>query len=140
MDGLVQDPVTEKSAQQEGRDWEPEFAKSIGGTLVPGSGAMFTKLDVRGATVLWSLKHTRNKSFSFKDEYMKEAVNAIHGPGGIGGEVIPGVAFKTADGEYIVFRKDDAIQLMNEKPGIATAASQTKPIDRRPHLLRSQDV
>ena len=49
-----------------------------------------------------------------------------------------GVAFKTADGEYIVFRKDDAIQLMNEKPGIATAASQTKPIDRRPHLLRAR--
>ena len=67
MDGLVQDPVTEKSAQQEGRDWEPEFAKSIGGTLVPGSGAMFTKLDARGHGPMVA-QHTRNKSFSFKDE------------------------------------------------------------------------
>ncbi len=125
-----------KTAQVEGREWEPIFCKSIGATLVPGSGSGFSKLDVRGATVLWSLKHTRNKSFSFKDDYMREAIEAIHGPGGIGGEVIPGVAFKTADGEYIVFRKDDAIHLMNEKPGIANPSSQAPPIDRRPHLLR----
>lgn len=122
--------------QKEGRDWEPEFAKSIGGKLVPGSGAFFCKLDVRGATVLWSLKFTRKKSFVFKDEYMQEALTAIHGPGGIGGEVIPGVALKTADGEYIVFRKDDAIHLMNEKPGIADQSVQVVPINHKPHLLR----
>ena len=120
-----------KTPQQEGRDWEPIFAKSIGADLVPGSGAFFAKLDVRGATVLWSLKHTKHKSFSFKDDYMREAIEAIHGPGGVGGNVIPGVAFKTADGEYIAFRKDDAIHLMNEKPGIASVSSQAPPIDRR---------
>lgn len=122
--------------QKEGREWEAEFAKSIGAQLVPGSGALFAKLDVRGATVLWSLKLTRNKSFSFKDAYMREAMEAIHGPGGIGNGVIPGVAFKTEDGEYIVFRKEDAIYLMNEKPGIVSKEKMPTPIDRRPHLLR----
>jgi hypothetical protein len=128
--------------QVAGRVWEKLFAKSIGAELIKMSGAGFTKLDVRGSIILWSLKWAgRAASFSFKDEYMREAEEAIHSPGGIGGDVTPGVAFKTKGGEYIVFRKDDAIYLMEERPGIASAGSgayAVSQIDRRPALLRGE--
>lgn len=132
--------MSDLTPQQEGRAWEPLFARSIGATLIKMSGAGFSKLDVRGQIVLWSLKWRGNdKSFSFKDEYMREALEAIHGPGGIGGGALPGVAFKTQGGEYVAFRKDDAIHLMEEAPGIAAAGSgalAAPRIDHTPRLLR----
>jgi hypothetical protein len=104
-----------------GRDWEKEFAVSVGGHCVPGSGAFFSKLDVRGASVLWSLKWSgNNASFRFEDKLVHEALSAIHAPGGVGGDVIPGFAFKTAGGEYITFRKADALLLMAGEASIAT--------------------
>lgn len=132
--------MADLTPQQEGRAWEPVFARSIGAELIKMSGAGFSKLDVRGKLVLWSLKWAgRARSFVFKDEYMDEALAAIHGPGGVGGETIPGVAFKTEGDEYVIFRKDDAIYLMSERVGIAAAGSGSlalSTIDRRPHLLR----
>lgn len=132
--------MADLTPQQEGRAWEPVFARSIGATLIKMSGAGFSKLDVRGALVLWSLKWAgRAASFVFRDEYMREALDAIHGPGGIGADALPGVAFKTLGGEYVIFRKDDAVFLMEERPGIASSnVNSSTMIDRRPQVLRGE--
>lgn len=131
--------MSDLTPQQEGRAWEPQFAESIGATLVKNSGAGFAKLDVRGAQVLWSLKWAGNhRSLRVTDEMFEEAVAAIHGPGGIGGQAIPAVAFKTEADEYVVFRKRDALLLFSGETDIAPIGGSS-PIDlgkRTPALLR----
>lgn len=111
--------------QDAGRAWEVEFAKSVGGKPVLMSGAGFCKLDVRGSSMLWSLKWSAHKtSFTFTDALMREAIAAIRAPGGYGGSLVPGLAFKTAGGEYVVLRKDDAMMLMtSDEHSLATPAS-----------------
>lgn len=133
---MARDEIT---PQQEGRLWEPLFAESIGASLVKNSGAGFAKLDVRGATVLWSLKWAGNhRSLRVTDEMFEEAKAAIHGPGGVGGSVIPAVAFKTEADEYVCFRKSDALLLFSGEMDIAPIGG-SQPVDlerRKPALLR----
>lgn len=132
-----------KTPQQEGRDWEITFAKSIGAKPVPGSGSGFHKLDVRGSSLLWSLKWSGNaQSVRIQDAWMNEALRAIHAPGGIGGNFIPAIATKTAGYELMTFRKDDAMMLMtNDEHSVATPASYgVVDLGRRvPAFLRPQE-
>lgn len=133
--------MAELTPQQMGRAWEPEFARSVGGVLVPRSGAGFAKLDVRGNTLLWSLKWSgNNKSFRVTDDMMREAIAAIYGPGGIGGNAVPGIAFKTEGFEYVAFRKDDALMLMvEENVGIVTSEAYDVRPKRLPDFLRGSE-
>lgn len=134
--------MSDLTPQQEGRAWEPLFAESIGAQLVKNSGAGFAKLDVRGATVLWSLKWAGNhRSLRVTDEMFSEAIAAINGPGGVGGSIIPAVAFKTEGDEYVCFRKRDAMLLFSGEVSMASEGG-AKPLDldrRRPTLLRDTD-
>lgn len=131
--------MTDLTPQQQGRAWEPEFAASIGGEPVMMSGAGFTKLDVDALSIVWSLKWAGNaQSIRFEDAWMREALAAIRAPGGRGGLLIPGVAFKTAGGEYLVLRKADGLMLMSSDQPVSTARSQgvVDMTKRRPELLR----
>jgi hypothetical protein len=104
--------LPDRTPQQEGRDWEPVFAASIGGTPIKMSGAGFTKLDVSGLSILWSLKWAGNhRSVRIEDVWMEEALAAINAPGGVG-NMIPGIATKTRGFELLTFRKADAMLLM----------------------------
>lgn len=116
--------MSDDTPQKRGRAWEPVFAKSIGGSPIKMSGAGFTKLDVRGMSIMWSLKATDAGSIRLEDAWMREALAAINAPGGIGGMMIPGLALKTAGYEYMVFRKDDAMMLMtSDQHSVATPSS-----------------
>jgi hypothetical protein len=132
-----------KTPQQEGRDWEPAFAASIGAKPVTMSGAGFHKLDVRGSSILWSLKWAGNhESVRIQDAWMHEALRAIHSPGGVGGHFIPAIATKTAGYELMTFRKDDALMLMtSDDHSVATPASYgVVDLGRRvPAFLRPQE-
>lgn len=129
----------DKTPQEEGREFEDEFAKIIGGTPIKMSGAGFTKQDVNSGTVLWQNKHTRGKSVPVNGALFADIDRAINGPGGIGGDVIPGVASRAADGEIICsFRLKDLLRLQEIDYAVAT----TKPYNdfdlsrRTPALLR----
>jgi hypothetical protein len=63
------------TVQQEGRDWEEDFAKEFGLTLVPGSGAPWYsgKLDVSGKGARWSLKWTSKESYRLTLDDLTEA-------------------------------------------------------------------
>lgn len=135
--------MIERTPQQQGRDWEPVFAKSIGAVPVPGSGAGFHKLDVKGTGILWSLKWAGTaESVRIQDAWMHEALRAINSPGGVGGNFIPAIATKTAGFEMVTFRKDDAMMLMTStEMNMATpAALGVVDLGRRmPAFLRTQE-
>lgn len=101
--------------QKRGRAWEAQFAKSVGGSAVKMSGAGFYKLDVRGSSVLWSLKYTERSSATISNDLFDEALAAIHAPGGIGGHVVPGLALNIQGKEYVVMRKADALHFMTSE-------------------------
>lgn len=130
--------ASDLTPQQQGRAWEPEFAKSIGGEPVSNSGAGFYKLDVRGISILWSLKWAgKHSSFRVEDKMFTEALLAIHGPGGPGG-MIPGIAYKTKGGEFMVFRKGDALAMLTDGTPIASVPTH-EAIDlskRKPSIDR----
>lgn len=133
--------MADRTPQQLGRDWEQEFARRIGATPVKNSGAGFLKLDVRGAHVLWSLKWSgNNKSIRIEDAWMEEALAAIHGPGGIGGEVAPGIATKTSGFELVTLRLADALMLMSDDTKGVVSSQQQNEMDlskRVPEFLRN---
>lgn len=111
--------------QEAGRAYELLFAESIGATPVHNSGAGFSKLDARGGSILWSVKWAgRHKSFRVEESHFAEADRAINGPGGIGGDTIPGLAFTTENGEELVtLRKADMMMLLHENGTFATRDS-----------------
>lgn len=97
--------------QQQGRDYEQVMANKIHGRPVPMSGAGFTKLDVFGFKILWSLKHTIHKSFRVDDDLFQEVKQAIYGPGGVGGDYLGAVAVKTTNHEVAAMKLDDFMLL-----------------------------
>ncbi len=123
----------EISAQEAGREYEVMFAESIGAQQVHNSGAGFSKLDARGSSILWSVKWSgRHKSFRVEDAHFAEADMAINGPGGIGGDYIPGLAFATENDEYVTLRRADMMMLLHEGGTFASRGSiDTGTIPRR---------
>lgn len=130
----------EKSAQVEGREFEDSFAKAIGGEPIKMSGAGFTKQDVNGGIVLWQNKSTRGKSVPVNSELFKDIDAAINGPGGIGGDVVAGVAARAADGEIICcFRLNDLLRIQDAGHAIAPTKPYNVDMSRRtPALLREE--
>lgn len=122
LEALIEAVVTgDISPQEAGRMYEVKFARSIGAALVPGSGNQFSKLDAKGESILFSIKWAgRHKSFRVEDEHFKEADMAINGPGGIGGQMTPALAWTTEGGEYVAFRKVDLMMLLLEGGTFAT--------------------
>src|SRR6187401_599879 len=81
-----------------GRLFEKLFAKSHNLKEQPGSGnGKFFKLDVVGKAFLYSLKATKNKSFSITKRDLDEVRDATKGPGGTG--AIPALVTCLVQGE-----------------------------------------
>lgn len=101
--------------QDIGGEFEKRFAKRIGGTIVPGSGNQwFAKLDVGSKSFLWSLKATAKESFRLTRGMLHETLRAIVGPGGKGGDTIPGMAVSIQGEEYVVLQLDDFLTIVRE--------------------------
>lgn len=103
-----------RTPQEEGREFEKEFAKRLGANLVPGSGNQWwMKLDVKGKSFLWSCKYTSKETFAISRGILHEAVRAVIGPGGVGGDVYPGLAVRIVDEDYIIMRANDFYDLVS---------------------------
>lgn len=127
-----------------GNELEREIADLLGGVVHKGSGnGLFVKLDVRGKEILFSCKATRGDSITLQPATFAEAERAVHGPGGLGGGVVPGFAAKTASGRVIVcmeawdfaelFGREDLNQLPPDK------VRQRRKDSLTPSLLRGND-
>lgn len=137
---MVQHNSQHLTPQENGRQFEKEFADSLGAKLVKGSGNQwFAKLDVSSAHILWSLKSTSKKSLPFTSALMQEAEAAILGSGGVGGETVPGVA-TSVDGEvYVTLKQADFIRLFQSDVKFIEPSNSEKKRQRSklPELFRS---
>ncbi len=128
-----------KTPQSKGRSYEKDFAKRLGLKTVPGSGNQpFYKLDVEGAKILFSLKHTENKSISLKAADLDEAKDAIYGESGIGPDYTPAMSLQMDGEEYAVLRMDDLVKLLETKPEIFKPSKKNEKRARAsvPAILR----
>lgn len=106
-----------------GREFEEVFADKYGVDKVKNSGAgLFFKMDAENAALLFSLKATANKSFSVKKDDLKEVFDAVKGPGGVGGDIIPAMCFTLleeekptpSDSVFIMLDFNDLVRLLTE--------------------------
>lgn len=129
--------------QQEGRDWESDFAEEFGLTLVPGSGAPWWsgKLDVTGEGARWSLKWTSKESYRLTQKDINEALEATRGLGGT--SEIPLWAFNIQGEELVMMRKEDFKQIqsgeLNVLPEVRTKTLERTRLAEIPILLRNDD-
>lgn len=99
--------------------FEERTAEALGAELVPNSGqGKWAKLDVRGATLLVSCKWTDKATRAYRPAEMDEAVRAVRGQGGVGGDVLPALAIGIQDDEPIIAMKasDFAELVLNRVP------------------------
>lgn len=132
--------------QQRGRDYEEEVAKSLGGEPTKGSGNVWhTKLDFQNVSLVISCKYTEAESLRLTQDSLDEVIQAVDGPGGRGGDVVPGLATRVGgpDGtDFITLRAVDLIRLLRED---AKAIPTTRAGDIRrqqshiPVLFRSTE-
>jgi hypothetical protein len=134
--------MKDKTPQEKGYEFEEKFAEALGAKPTRGSGNQwFAKMDIGGAEILWSCKHTDNESFRMAKSLMREVQDAIIGQGGIGGSTIPGMAI-SVDGEvYCTIRAEDFLRLIQEEvkfvqPSKGEAKRQRAKI---PKLLADSD-
>lgn len=127
--------------------FEELFAKLFGLKKVKASGALpFWKLDVEGKRILLSLKATEAKSFRVTKDDLDEALDAIYGPGGLGGDYVPGMAIclvqdgvpKASDPMFIMLEANDLVRLLQEEAEVFALdkESETIQIGETPGLLR----
>lgn len=116
--------MTTNNKQAIGRQFEKVISKKYNLELVPQSGAgPWRKLDLEGKQMLVSCKATKNKSFSVKEKDLREAYDAVKGPGGSGGEVIPLLLHglvkenepQPSDPAYVTLSIDDFLYLLENK-------------------------
>ncbi len=137
----------DREAIEAGRDFERDFAKRIGGQLVPGSGnKWFAKLDVANVGVLlWSLKHTDLTTFPLSQSIIDEAVTAITDvSSGEGGSIIPGIAVEIGKKNPLrvcILLEDDLLTMFQEqiKLGRETRGEAIRRKARVPQLLREEE-
>jgi hypothetical protein len=129
--------------QEQGRQFEAEFAKRLGATVVPGSGSQwFAKLDVGGKGFLWSLKLTTKKSFRLTTDMLRELTHAVHGPGGKGGRTVPGMAIRIDNEDWVLLKADDFIGLMREEVKMVPPTKREEKLERAavPKFKRTDDA
>jgi hypothetical protein len=130
--------------QGRGYELEDVWAKLFGVEVQKGSGSVwYAKLDVADAQILWSCKHTDNESFRISKSIMREAEEAVTGPGGVGGSVIPGLATRIESGDvFVTLRAEDFLRLADSgelKYVESLKATAKRARSKTPALLREDD-
>lgn len=130
--------------QNQGREFEKELAEEFGLNQVPGSGSVwYSKLDLSGNNVRWSLKFTTRENFPITFHDILEALDACYGVGGDGSTPLWAARIEPLEEDFIVMRKEDFKlmqmgfqKLMNiiseDKPQVAARKNRA----RQPELLR----
>lgn len=98
-----------RTAQEKGRDFERRWARKVGAKAHKGSGNYYLwRLDASNkARYLWSCKHTDNKAIRITLDDIREVINAVEGPGGIGGNTKPIMAISINEEEFVLQRAND---------------------------------
>jgi hypothetical protein len=113
-----------RSPQQIGRDFEALWADRHGLRAQPGSGNLPAyPLDVGGAGILASLKHTIHRSFSVTAEMIHEMAAAARGPRSRGTQM-PVLVVKVdgVDEPVWVMLESDALSLARGEAGVEVKA------------------
>lgn len=119
--------MPDQKAMEAGRQFEREFAKLIGGELVPGSGSQWhAKLDVGGTSILWSLKWSSAEGVHVTPATIAEAVEAVHGPGGKGRGMVPGIAVSAAGEPFVVQRLSDYLATLSSDDPIVLPSTKAR--------------
>lgn len=116
----------------EGGAFEKRFAETIGGSIVPYSGqGKWAKMDVNGAQILFSCKWTGSETRTLKPSEFDEVLRAVRGPGGVGGDILPGMAIGVRDRSFVLMDSHDFAELVvNREPMTVT---MSKAESRRAH-------
>lgn len=128
--------------QDIGGKWEADFAKRIGGELVPGSGnKWYATQDVGGQSFLWQLKSTSKESLRVTADMLFDVIRSVIAPGGKGGDYMPGVALRLKGEEFIILRANDFYSLMRDDIKIVPPTKREEKIARAgiPKFLRPKD-
>lgn len=132
------------TGQQQGRDWEQDFAEEFNLSLVPGSGALWYsgKLDITGQGARWSLKWTSKDSYRLT---LKDIEEALEATGSLSGtSEIPLWALNISGHELVVMRKEDFKQIqtgeLNVVPEKRTKTAIRTQLSNVPILLRETDL
>lgn len=132
-----------ESPQQTGRRFEKFWAACFGVRPTRGSGNQWhAKMDVGDGAILWSCKHSDADSFRFSKELMQEAQRAVDGPGGVGGNTLPGVAVSVGGEAYAVLRVEDLLRLLASPQArymTPSKGDQKRSRAKLPALLRDDD-
>lgn len=127
--------------QEKGALFETDFAKKLGLSRVPGSGAVWhSKLDVHGKGGRWSLKFTEKPSFTITRKLIEEALAATQGLGGDGSLPLWAICIEPL-GTFVLMRDDDFVQLAAGQITLAQETSKAEARMRRasvPELLRDE--
>lgn len=117
------------SRNENGYKFEKDTEKDFSGRRTIGSGnRWFDRMDVGTRKILLSCKETGHNSFRITQDDLQEAIDAVEGPGGAGGEIIPGWAIRINNNDYILLRKEDLIRMVKEE---ATFIPETKSETKR---------
>lgn len=123
--------------QEMGRRWEEIWKRTIQGEAQPGSGnKWFAKLDVRSRKITWSCKWTSETGFRITPGLLLENKHATDAPGGNGSIAAFAIRLE-GQGDYVVLKADDFIELMTQPPLLAAdkAANRRKEASV-PELLK----
>jgi hypothetical protein len=127
-----------------GFDFEEKFAEEIGAKLVPGSGnGWFARQDVDGCRKLWQLKSTTTKKNPIDLDVIRDTIDAVEGPGGVGGDVEPGWALEIGGEVFVMERLSDWKRRFTESERIIIGSEEKAQAKRRlartPQLFRDEE-
>lgn len=133
-----------KRPQEIGRVHETYLAKTLGGSVVPGSGNQwYAKLDVEADSIIFSCKATNAKSMRIDRSMIDEMQNAAHGlmgqPGTIGAM---SVWLEGGECRLIVLMEQDFIWLCEGQLEISfkpTKTAEKIAKGKIPTLMRETD-
>lgn len=131
-------PRVGATPQQEGRRFEPFWAKALGVEPTRGSGNQwYAPLDVGDVSFLFSLKETQAESFRISRELMREVERQITG------SRIPAMAVAVDGGEvFVTLRGEDFLRLINSDQARYVTRSrgeQKRSRAKIPEILRDDD-
>lgn len=138
-------PRPGSTPQEEGRRFEKFWAKLFGVEPKRGSGSVwYAKLDVGDVAFLFSCKHTTAESFSVSKKLLREVDQAVTGPGGVGGEIIPALAVAIDNGAEVLvsLRAEDLLRLIQSDSAryiTPSRGEQKRSRAKIPNLLREED-
>lgn len=127
---------------QDAHEFEEEVAELVGGTVVPDSGqGRWAKMDARGFQIVLSCKWTKHNSRSITPVEFAEVERAVRGPGGYGGDTLPGMAIGMGDFSAICMEPHHFVEFVTrDAPTVPALVAEARRIHAvETPLMRSEE-